>query len=108
MTRTRRPRAAAGTSATGATWPDGTPRSQANAFDWRHYEPQINWGMSTKVAKSKVRAAIEMVQGQDYELANPPAVKGTLGTNDLGVFSRKGAVGRQKMLAQRAAQGRSA
>lgn len=25
------------------TWPDGTPRSAGNAFDWRHTPSGVNW-----------------------------------------------------------------
>lgn len=31
-----------------AQWPDGTPRSQRNAFDWKNYEPMCKWSDPNK------------------------------------------------------------
>lgn len=95
MTSTSRPRA------TGPTWPDGTPRSQNNAFATENYVGQIDWTGGAKAAATKIKAAKELVAGQEHELAPMPAPKGSMGGNG-GIYAhmQRGAVGRRRMKEQ--------
>lgn len=39
------------------TWPDGTPRSRGNAFDWRQQPVDPRWGRSSQMAELGRRGA---------------------------------------------------
>lgn len=92
LTRSRKP-------TTGPTWPDGTPRSQRNAFDRAHYVGQIDWSGGAKAAIAAVKTAKELVAGQDHELPPMPAAKGSMG-HGIYVHARRGASGRKKLKEQ--------
>ena len=81
------------------TWPDGTPRSQRNAFDWCNHAPQINLATGAKYDKTRVRVAKDLVAGEAHEPRNAPAKNDALsvGYHPLGI--RRVDVGRLKMKA---------
>lgn len=81
------------------TWPDGTPRSQGNAFDLgaraaagglaRHF------AKDAKAARSRIRAAKEMVAGQAHERVDMP-VTGSMADKGFAI-RRRGDLGRKKL-----------
>lgn len=81
---------------TGPTWPDGTPRSQNNAFATENYVGQINWSGGAKAAVAAVKTAKELVAGQDHELLPDPPRKGSM-KNQWAVLARRGDVGRRRL-----------
>lgn len=61
------------------------------------YVGQINWS-GTKADATRIKAAKEMVAGQDHELPPLPMPKGAMGQGGaLYGHTQRGAVGRRKM-----------
>ena len=94
--RIKRPRAQF-KPATGPTWPDGSTRSQNNAFDWWGRPPRLNWRAGALAAKVRIQEAKELVESQAHELPAIPLQKGDLTRGFVLLGTRRGDVGRKRM-----------
>lgn len=84
------------------TWPDGTPRSQGNAFDLGARAAAgglaSHFAKGAAAARQRIKAAKEMVAGQAHEVVNLP-VKGALREKGFAI-TRRGEAGRKKLRAK--------
>jgi hypothetical protein len=58
------------------TWPDGTPKSQGNAFDWRNQSGMFTKPMTMPEKVSMTLAATRMKPGKAFSIVGTPRPKG--------------------------------
>lgn len=77
-------------------WPGtNVVKSCGNAFDWRGTPCVCQWGNPS--AKTKIRTAVELVEGQKHEPSVEPMGKGSL-SRGHGLLLRRGEAGRKKQI----------
>ena len=75
------------------------PAARHSAFYWRDgYQQQIDWTNGKRAALSRIKTAKELVAGQAHEIAELPAAKGAMSAGYYQIGTRRGDIGRKKLL----------